>query len=42
MEYVDVPNHIPKQERDLFRDAMIAVHGGKALAGLFYLRTFIE
>jgi hypothetical protein len=42
MEYVEVPNYIPKSERDLFRDALIAVHGGKTLAGFFYLRTFIE
>jgi hypothetical protein len=42
MEYVDVPKYIPKQERDHFRDALIAVHGGKPLAGLFYLRMFME
>jgi hypothetical protein len=42
MEFVDVPKHIPKEERGHFRDALIAVHGGKALAGLFYLRTFID
>jgi hypothetical protein len=42
MEHVDVPKYIPKQERDHFRDALIAVHGGKPLAGLFYLRMFME
>jgi hypothetical protein len=42
MEHVEVPKFIPKQERDLFRDAMIAAHGGKILAALFYLRVFIE
>jgi hypothetical protein len=42
MEHVDVPKYIPKQERDHFRDALIAVHGGKTLAGLFYLRMFME
>jgi hypothetical protein len=42
MEYVEVPKYIPKQERHLFRDAIIAGHSGKTLAGLFYLRTFIE
>lgn len=42
MEYVDVPKCIPKEERNLFRDAMIAAHGGKILAALFYLRVFIE
>ena len=41
-EHVDVPKYIPKQERDHFRDALIAVHGGKPLAGLFYLRMFME
>ena len=42
MEYVDVPNFIPKEERDLYRDAIVAAHGGKTLAALFYLRVFIE
>lgn len=42
MEHVDVPKYIPKPERDHFRDALIAVHGGKTLAGLFYLRMFME
>lgn len=42
MEHVAVPSFIPKTERHLFRDALIAMHGGKNLAALFYLRTFIE
>src|SRR5437867_303254 len=42
MEHVEVPKYIPKKEREHFRDALIAVHGGKVLAGLFYLRTFME
>lgn len=42
MEQVDVPKYIPKEERHLFRDAMIAAHGGKILAALFYLRVFVE
>jgi hypothetical protein len=42
MEHVDVPKYIPREERHLFRDAMIAAHGGKLLAALFYLRVFIE
>jgi hypothetical protein len=42
MEHVEVPKYIPKEERHLFRDAMIAAHGGKILAALFYLRVFIE
>jgi hypothetical protein len=42
MEQVEVPKYIPKEERLLFRDALIAAHGGKILAALFYLRVFIE
>src|SRR5207249_1279578 len=42
MEYVDVPKFIPKEESHLFRDSMVAAHGGKILAALFYLRAFIE
>jgi hypothetical protein len=42
MEQVDAPTFLPKPEKGLFRDALVAVHGGKVLAGLFYLRTFIE
>jgi len=42
MERVNVPKYIPKEERNLFRDAMIAAHGGKILAALFYMRVFLE
>jgi hypothetical protein len=42
MEHIDVPKYIPKVERNLFREAMVASHGGKTLAALFYLRLFIE
>jgi hypothetical protein len=42
MELVDVPGFVPKKERNFFRDALVAVHGGKILAALFYLRTFLE
>lgn len=42
MEYVDMPKCIPKEEQNLYRDAIIAAHGGKILAALFYLRVFIE
>ncbi len=42
MEHIEVPPFIPKPEQSLYRDAVIAVHGGKILAGLFYLRTFID
>jgi hypothetical protein len=36
------PPFIPKAEQQLYRDVLIAMHGGKVLATLFYLRTFIE
>jgi hypothetical protein len=42
IEHIELPPYIPKAERDWFRDALIALHGGKTLAALFYLRTFIE
>jgi hypothetical protein len=41
-ETVEVPAFIPKKEAKFFRDAMVAMHGGKPLAALFYLRTFLE
>jgi len=42
IELVEVPAYIPKAESWLHRDAVIAFNSGKILAGLFYLRTFIE
>lgn len=42
IEHVEVPSYIPKQEKHWFRDALVAFQSGKILAGLFYLRTFIE
>jgi hypothetical protein len=42
MEEVEVPPFIPKQERSFYRDALVAIHAGKTLAALFYLRTFVE
>jgi hypothetical protein len=42
MEHVELPQYIPKSERALYRDALVAIHAGKTLAALFYLRTFIE
>jgi hypothetical protein len=42
MERVPVESFIPKEEREFFRDALIARNSGKTLAGLFYLRTFVE
>jgi hypothetical protein len=34
--------NIPDLEASFFRDAVIAHQSGKTLAGLFFLRTFIE
>lgn len=42
IESVTVESFIPREERPHFRDAIIANNSGKILAGLFYLRTFIE
>jgi len=42
IEHVSLPAYIPKQESRLFSDAIIAFNAGKILAGLFYLRAFIE
>ena len=42
IELVEVPAYVPKVESWLYRDAVIAFNSGKVLAGLFYLRTFIE
>jgi hypothetical protein len=42
IETVSVHKDIPKPESKFLRDAFIARNSGKTLAGLFYLRTFIE
>jgi hypothetical protein len=42
MASVEAPSYIPRKEGDFFRDAIIAHGSGKTLAGLFYLRTFVE
>lgn len=42
IEHVELPSFIPKEEKHWFRDAVVAFQSGKILAGLFYLRTFIE
>src|SRR2546427_5670093 len=39
---VEVPNFIPKLERKLFSNAIVAAETGHELAGVFYLRCFIE
>jgi hypothetical protein len=42
IEHIDLPAYIPKKEKRLFSDALVAHNAGKTLAGLFYLRAFIE
>jgi hypothetical protein len=42
IEQVVVPKYFPKQELHFFSDALVAFNAGKKLAGLFYLRTFLE
>jgi hypothetical protein len=42
LEHIELPGHIPQAERPLFRDALVAWNTGKKLAGVFYLRAFIE
>lgn len=42
IEQVTVPREIPKQETGYFRDAIIAYQSGKPLAGILYLRVFLE
>jgi hypothetical protein len=39
---VEVPDFIPKDERKLFSNAIVAAQTGHELAGVFYLRCFIE
>lgn len=42
IEEVEVPAYIPKAERLYYTDAVVAAQSGKSLAGIFYLRTFLE
>jgi hypothetical protein len=42
IEGVEVPRELPKIEAKFMREAFVARNSGKILAGLFYLRTFIE
>jgi hypothetical protein len=42
IEQVDLPRYLPKKEAPFFSDAIVAYNAGKKLAGLFYLRTFLE
>lgn len=42
IEHIDLPAYMPRKESRLFSDAIIAFNAGKILAGLFYLRAFIE
>jgi hypothetical protein len=42
IEHVEIHPSLPKKEGKWFRDAVVAHQSGKTLAGLFYLRTFVE
>jgi hypothetical protein len=42
IEEVRLPKYIPKKEAHFLSDAVVAFNAGKKLAGLFYLRTFLE
>lgn len=42
IELIETPAQIPDPELRHYRDAVLAFNSGKVLAGLFYLRTFIE
>jgi len=42
MEGGEVSKYIPKKERQLFWEAIVAMNGGKPLAAIFFLRTFVE
>jgi len=42
IERVEVPNFVPEKEEHYYSDAVVAFNTGKALAALFYLRTFVE
>lgn len=42
MEVAEAPDNFPEQEVAFYRDAIIAHESGRTLAGLFFLRTFVE
>lgn len=42
IEHVEVAKVIPKTQRKYISDAIVAHNSGQTLAGLFFLRTFIE
>ncbi|MBA4373478.1 MAG: hypothetical protein C0402_11535 [Thermodesulfovibrio sp.] len=42
IEHVEVPKDLPKAQKKYFSDAIVAHNSGQTLAGLFFLRTFIE
>lgn len=42
MEKPEIPTFIPRKERHFFENAIVAMNAGKALAAIFYLRSFIE
>lgn len=42
MEHISTPKVFPKKHAKFISDATIAHNAGQTLAGLFFLRTFIE
>jgi len=42
IEHVEIHSSLSKKEGKWFKDAVVAHQSGKTLAGLFYLRTFVE
>jgi hypothetical protein len=41
-ETIEIPNFIPKQHAENFRNALIASHAGQMLAAIFLMRVFVE
>jgi len=41
-ESVYCPKQLPQEEQKFYQEAIVAFHGGKTLAGIFFLRTFVE
>lgn len=40
-ETIEIPNFVPKQHAENFRNALIASHAGQTLAAIFLLRVFV-
>jgi hypothetical protein len=42
VETTPIPNHVPKECKKHYSNALVASNAGQVLAGIFLLRTFIE